>query len=276
MRTDTVFYQLFQLLPGTLFEIIGLPNWAKDYEFTSEEVKETAFRIDGLLKSNRESRPLYFTEVQFQPKDDFYSKFFAEIFVYLHRNQSNQDWRGVALFARKSLEPQMQKRYKELLNNKRVRRIYLDKLSISENSSLGLKAIGLIVQRQKSSQETVELTRELISEAKEELEDDVLAEAVVELMKTIVVYKLPNLSRQELEAMFELADLKETRYVKELQAESKIEGKIEGKLESVPGLLALGLTVEQIATALALDVEVVKKAAENSAVNPPTEDNTNN
>ena len=145
---------------------------------------------------------------------------------------------------------------------------------------MGLKAIGLIVQGQNSVQETVELTQELISEAKEELEDDVLAEAVVELMKAIVVYKLPNLSRQELEAMFELADLKETRYVKELQAESKeegkAEGKIEGKLESVPGLLALGLTVEQIATALALDVEVVKKAAENSAVNPPTEENTNN
>ncbi len=76
--------------------------------------------------------------------------------------------------------------------------------------------------------------------------------------------------------MFELADLKETRYVKELQAESKEEGKLKGKLESVPGFLALGLTVEQIATALALDVEVVKKAAENSAVNPPTEENTNN
>ena len=141
---------------------------------------------------------------------------------------------------------------------------------------MGLKAIGLIVQGQNSVQETVELTQELISEAKEELEDDVLAEAVVELMKAIVVYKLPNLSRQELEAMFELADLKETRYVKELRAESKEEGKTEGKIESVPGFLALGLTVEQIASVFGLDVEVVKKAAENSALNPPTEENNNN
>ena len=284
---NSLMHYFFTLMkaPPSLMPVLFRSFWQQVSKyFTSEEVKETAFRIDGLLKSNRESRPLYFTEVQFQPKDDFYSKFFAEIFVYLHRNQSNQDWRGVALFARKSLEPQTQKRYKELLNNKRVRRIYLDQLSISENSSLGLKAIGLIVQGQNSAQKTVELTRELISEAKEELEDDVLAEAVVELMKTIVVYKLPNLSRQELEAMFELADLKETRYVKELQAESKekgkaegkAEGKIEGKLESVPGFLALGLTVEQIASVFGLDVEVVKKAAENSAVNPPTEENTNN
>ncbi len=68
--------------------------------------------------------------------------------------------------------------------------------------------------------------------------------------------------------MFELADLKETRYFQDVKAE--------GKLESVPGFLALGLTVEQIATALALDVELVKEAAENSAANPPTEENTNN
>ena len=76
--------------------------------------------------------------------------------------------------------------------------------------------------------------------------------------------------------MFELADLKETRYVKDIQAESKEEGELKAKLESVPGFLALGLTVEQIASVFGLDVEVVKKAAEKSAANPPTEDNTNN
>lgn len=59
MRTDSIFYLLFKLLPGTFFEIIGQPNQAKNYEFTSEEIKETAFRIDGLFKPSRKSSPIY-------------------------------------------------------------------------------------------------------------------------------------------------------------------------------------------------------------------------
>ena len=272
MRTDSIFYLLFKLLPGTFFELIGKPDKAKNYEFTSEEIKETAFRIDGLFKSSRKSSPLYFTEVQFQPKDDFYKKFFAEVFLYLYRNQSDRNWRGVALFATRSLDPGVEKQYKELFKGQRVQRIYLDELSITANSSLGLKAIQLIVEDRENQEETVELVRELVSEAEEELEDDALAESVVELVKRIVVYKLPNLSNQELEAMFGLADLKETRFYQDVKAEVELET----KLESVPRLLALGLTVEQIANALALDVELVKQAAENYAANPPTEENNNN
>lgn len=275
MRTDSIFYLLFKLLPGTFFELIGKPDKAKNYEFTSEEIKETAFRIDGLFKSSRKSSPLYFTEVQFQPKDDFYGKLFAEIFTYLYRKKP-KDWRAVAIFATRSLDPGVQKQYKELFKGQRLQRIYLDELKVAADSSLGLKTIQLIVEERESQEETVELARELVVEVSEEFADDVLTEAVVQLVKTIVVYKLPNLSRQELEAMFELADLKETRYFQDVKAEFQAEAELKTKQESVPRLLALGLTVEQIATALALDVELVKEAAENSAANPPTEENTNN
>ena len=41
-------------------------------------------------------------------------------------------------------------------------------------------------------------------------------------------------------------------------------GKIEGKLESIPQLSSLGLSIEQIADALKLDVEKVRKMAENN------------
>jgi predicted transposase/invertase (TIGR01784 family) len=68
--------------------------------------------------------------------------------------------------------------------------------------------------------------------------------------------------------MFGLDELKQTRYFREVAEEAALqgwkkgylEGKLEGKLESVPRLLQLGLTVEQIATALGLDVELVTAA----------------
>jgi predicted transposase/invertase (TIGR01784 family) len=44
--------------------------------------------------------------------------------------------------------------------------------------------------------------------------------------------------------------------------EGRQEGRQEGKLESIPRLLALGLSVEQIAQALDLDLEQVRQAAQ--------------
>ncbi len=41
--------------------------------------------------------------------------------------------------------------------------------------------------------------------------------------------------------------------------EGQIEGQINAKMEAVPGLLKLGLTVEQIATALKLSVEEIQQ-----------------
>ena len=48
--------------------------------------------------------------------------------------------------------------------------------------------------------------------------------------------------------------------VKETEVRSKLEGKIEGKLETIPGLVKLGLTPEQIATALELPRETILQA----------------
>ncbi|BAY68287.1 hypothetical protein DSM107007_52540 [Nostoc sp. PCC 7120 = FACHB-418] len=70
--------------------------------------------------------------------------------------------------------------------------------------------------------------------------------------------------------MFGLSELKQTRVYQEAKEEGKLEGKLEGeqegkqkaKLEAVPKLLALGLTVEQIAQALDLDTAQVQELAQ--------------
>ncbi|BAY42830.1 hypothetical protein SAMD00079811_04080 [Scytonema sp. HK-05] len=62
------------------------------------------------------------------------------------------------------------------------------------------------------------------------------------------------MSREEIEGMFGLSELKKTRVYQE--------AKLEGKLEAVPRLLALGLNVEQIATALDLEVEQVRQVVQ--------------
>ncbi|MEH1899074.1 MAG: Rpn family recombination-promoting nuclease/putative transposase [Nostoc sp.] len=74
-----------------------------------------------------------------------------------------------------------------------------------------------------------------------------------------------------MEAMFGLSKLKQTRVYQEAKQEGKEEGKEEGrfeaKLEAVPKLLALGLSVEQIAQALDLDVAQVQQAVQQTPLN---------
>lgn len=56
--------------------------------------------------------------------------------------------------------------------------------------------------------------------------------------------------------------LKDTKAYQEAFEEGRRRGKLKGKLETVPKFLALGLTVEQIAQALDLPVEEVRKLAD--------------
>ena len=62
--------------------------------------------------------------------------------------------------------------------------------------------------------------------------------------------------------MLGLSELKKTRFYQEVLEEGKQEGKQEGKLETVPELLKLGLTLEQIAGALKLPLELVQQTAQ--------------
>ena len=108
MKTDTIFYQLFQAFPGLLFEILGEPSdLAQEYEFSSREIKELARTFDGIFlpASDRPDLRVYFVEVQFQKKTDFYWRFFMEIFVYLGQYKPTQDFRAIAIFASRSLDP---------------------------------------------------------------------------------------------------------------------------------------------------------------------------
>ncbi|MFB2835801.1 hypothetical protein ACE1CA_14825 [Aerosakkonemataceae cyanobacterium BLCC-F167] len=75
------------------------------------------------------------------------------------------------------------------------------------------------------------------------------------MLEVIVLAKLPQMSRQELEAMFGVEDLRKTRFAQEL--------KLEAKLETIPQLLKEGLSVEKIANILQLDVEQVRQFINN-------------
>jgi predicted transposase/invertase (TIGR01784 family) len=261
MRTDTIFYQLFQTFPSLVFELIGADSsQASRYEFSSREIKELARRFDGIfLPTANADLPIYFLEVQFQEKSDFYWRFFTEIFVYLGQYQPTQDWCAIAVFASKKIAPEVPVQYRGLLMSQQLQLVYLDELTLSESPSLGLSIVQLVV----GSKETAKpLTTQAMQQANQ-LTDAGFKAKVVELIETVLIYKFTELTKEEIQAMFSLSDLKQTR----VYQQGKEEGKEEGKLESVPSLLAVGLSVEQIAQALKLDVALVQQVADKSAEN---------
>lgn len=257
MKTDSIFYRLFQELPGIFFELIGnTVETASNYQFSSVEIKQTAFRIDGVfLPEQGNENPIYFVEVQFQPDADFYSRFFAEIFLYLRQNKPQNDWCAVILYPSRSVDTGDIRHYREFFASQRVRHVYLNELGEASQQSIGIETVKLVILPEARA---VEQARILIERVRQ-IADEFVKEEYLQLIETIIFYKLPSMSREEIAAMFGMSELKQTR----VYQEALEEGELIGKLKAVPLMLALGATVEQIAEALNLNVEQVRQAAQN-------------
>ncbi len=256
MKTDSIFYRIFQSIPSTFFELINQPpQLASAYQFSSVEVKQLAFRIDGVFLPNAAELPIYFAEVQFQPDKKFYSRLFTEIFNYLDKTELTNNWRGVVIFPNRSVDTGDTERYTELLNSQRVTRVYLNELSSIETSSIGIETVKLIIEPE-STATTKAL--EIVNSVRQQIPDVATTKEIIQLIETILIYKLPRLNQEEIGKMFGANELKQTRFYQDVFEE----GKQEGKLETIPQLLVLGLSIEQIAQALGLDEQVVRQAAQ--------------
>ena len=258
MKTDTIFYRLFQTFPDLLFELIDFPSeLANFYRFSSVEVKQLSFRIDGVFLPERQDLPIYFTEVQFQNDPEFYARFFAEIFLYLKQTQLKNNWRGVVIYRNRRVEKENIERYRELLQETRVQRIYLEELAESPPDSLGLATLELVSLPEA---QVINRGRELIVRVRETGVENRQQE-LLELIETILIYKLPRINRKEIEAMFSLSELRQTRVFQEALEEGRQEGEIIGKLASVPLLLRAGVNPQEIAASLGLSLEQVLEVA---------------
>jgi len=137
----------------------------------------------------------------------------------------------------------------------RVTRIYLDELGEAASDSLGINVVKLVIEREKTAPEQA---KRLIEQAQVQITDETTKQNLIDLIETIIVYKLPQKSREEIQAMFGLSELKQTKVYQEAQEE----GEQKAKLKAIPRLMQLGLSVEMIAEGLDLPGEVVQPATQ--------------
>ncbi|BAU15268.1 hypothetical protein LEP3755_58260 [Leptolyngbya sp. NIES-3755] len=241
MKTDSLFYRFFQLAPSILFELIGEPpSTARDYEFRSVEIKQTAFRIDGVLLPVREEsdRPTYFVEVQFQKDQQLYHRFFAELFLYLDQNPDTHDWQGVLIYPSRNIEPDQARLHQVLIESAKVRRIYLNGLGAVSELPLGMAIAKLVIEPEETAPEQArQLIARIRSRAPKTSQQESVPEAsqqvLIDLVETIIMYKLTTLSWEEIHVMLGLDDLRQSRAYREtLEA-----GRQEAQREIIENLL---------------------------------------
>ena len=135
-----------------------------------------------------------------------------------------------------------------------MQRIYLDELEETVTNSLGIRVVKLIIEPEN---EAVNLAKSLVSQTKEEITDSKIQQNLIDLITKIIVDKLPQKSREEIQAMLGLSDLKRTKFYQEAFAE----GKEESNSKSVSNMISLGLNLETIAKYLDLSLDEVQRLA---------------
>ncbi|HMF15676.1 MAG TPA: Rpn family recombination-promoting nuclease/putative transposase [Gemmataceae bacterium] len=200
MITDPIFYRLFETSPETFFVLLGMSadearKMAARYEYQAIEFKETSHRVDGVFLPKEPYLPLYFLEVQFYALPSIFADLLVKVFTYLKQHNPGQPYCGVVLFASRSLEPAQTAPYQALFDAGLIRRFYLDEMPELANAPLGLSILYLIRQ---TENQAPAVARDLVARARTEIGDEALRTDLIEFIATIIMYKVPKLTRQEI------------------------------------------------------------------------------
>jgi predicted transposase/invertase (TIGR01784 family) len=221
MKRDTIFYRIFQQSPNLLFDLLPEPIAdRRGYTFDSVEVKETAFRIDGVLTPPDASGDVFFIEVQMQPDTKLYDRMHSEISIYSYRYPERFDqWKAVAIYPSHSVEQSQTKVPQELFDSGRIMPVYLDQLGPIAQLPTGL---GLMVLTTLEGEAAIAAAKGMVDRSRQTLDGDV----IIGMVSTILVNKFKTLTRDEVNAMlgYTIDELKETRFYQEVHEEGRKEG----------------------------------------------------
>ena len=139
-----------------------------------------------------------------------------------------------------------------------MQQIYLDELGPPNQQPIGINLMQLTIAPDEAMAEQARLLIERVQQSKS---TTLARNEIIELITTIAVYKFSSFSREEVEAMLGIS-LEQTRIYQDAKAEGREEQKAEMLKVTVPLLLKTGMSVEQIAQQLHVNVEAVQQAAQ--------------
>jgi predicted transposase YdaD len=229
VKTDKWFYELFLSQPGMLAELLPGVDVSWHFSYSSVVVKEKEFRFDGIFTplSDDPTIPMVFAEAQMQTEENFYRRFFAEIFLYLEQYKVCRPWRGLLIFPSRGFNFGPESLYQELLDQ-RVTRLYLGELREQRQLSPNLTLLQLLATDQEQS---AEIGKGLLQTAETEAE----FERRLSLIETILANKFPDLTTEMIMQLLDLkqTDITQSRFYQEIEQE----GLQKGRKEEAAGLV---------------------------------------
>lgn len=225
MKTDALFYELFQLAPETFFELLQVTPTCS-YHFESITVKTSEKRIDGVFEPAVAGQPIYFLEVQGFPDDVIYFRAIREVTTYIEQRPLLKDnaWQAAVLWLNKADDPGVGT-LRPLARKPKPQLVSLDLIQLLRllpENSLALNVLRplLVTNEREIRQHVVEWvdnirqTPSLDANAEEKL---------IGVMSQLIEQKFCHLTYQELTRMLRLRPLSETISGQELLKEDRIE-----------------------------------------------------
>jgi len=219
MKIDKFLYNFFRQFRSAFFTLIGEDQRkAGKYKFTAIEVKEQAFRFDGVFTPETKGDAIYFLEAQFGKKRDFYLRLFAEIAVYLRKEKPANRWRAVVVFPTPAVDPGIEHHYQEFFESGRLQRIYLNQLPEKLLKKFPLNLFQIILD---SEQDAILTGKRIIRQLPNQIRSPRKQKEIVDLLMNLLSSKLPQLSQKEIQKMFQpiLTDVRKTRFYQDVAEE---------------------------------------------------------
>jgi predicted transposase/invertase (TIGR01784 family) len=203
MKTDSLFYAMFQALPEVLFALLGKSlssediRAARQYSFQSVEVKGLSFRLDGILALPNFAETFFVVEVQYKRDTKFYSRLFAEIMLFLRDVQPQGNWQALVVFPDRSADAGVPVHYSDFLTTGRLAVIYLNELPKDSIASYPLNIIQLI-ESSLTEEDFMLKARSIVETATPMFELPSEQKALENLVINIVLAKFSNLTFEEI------------------------------------------------------------------------------
>jgi len=225
MKTDPLFYELFQVQPQIFFELVQVTP-SCPYRFESITVKTTEKRIDGVLEPTVAGQPIYFVEVQASPDKQMYWRTSRETSVYFEQRPKLQgtEWYAYVIWLNKVDDKGFQKTHiKDNENIQRILSVYLiDILKMLPQNSLALNVLRpLIVDTEQEVRQNIVSWVEQIHQVPDLSPE--AEERLLMVMSQFIEEKFKTLSYKELAKMLNLTPFKETASFKEAMQEDRVE-----------------------------------------------------
>jgi predicted transposase YdaD len=147
--------------------------------------------------------PLVFLQVLLEPDDEFYSRWLSSIFTFLHQHSGRRDWKAVVIYPTRATERLPPPAFAPLLDLSRIDRIYLEDFVEQPSTSIGMQLLQLLIAEPTAA---IIKANTLLAAYQDRLHEPEQWR-FIDLALTMLIYKLPDLTRERIQAVLHLLDI---------------------------------------------------------------------